>query len=204
MTRRAWHAHADMTWTRVYAAGGQHWLPAIALMFVMLLAGCGPSAGAQVTQTPSANKPTTSPSVLSTPSPTATPGPTPVVISDLGAFRKQFVAAFTSGQWARVQPMLSADFNFQSPSSVPHTYDAQQRLQTSLQNGKPWSQDDNAVGSHSCYAGSTPLAQIVGFDGNNGHFLMVGIAHASGQSYWVATWAFEDPQGPWDGCISGE
>jgi hypothetical protein len=75
-------------------------------------------------------------------------------------------------------------------------------LQTSFAGGNPWSQGaDYFLSIHSCYVGSLPLSQAIGFVGNNGHYLLFGIEHPAGQTYWAATWAFEDPQGPYDGCI---
>jgi hypothetical protein len=185
------------------------WLLLIALAGALaMLAGCTLSSTASVANTPTASS---SPTATPTLGPTATPAPTPVIITDLGTFRQKFNAAFTSGKWASVQPLLSPNFSFEPPfqtaqktgSSHLLPPDSLTNLKTSLQGGNPWSPgSDNDLNNHTCYTGNTPINQVIGFDGNNGHYIMFGIERWQG--YWVVAWGFEDTEGGWYTCIGPE
>ncbi|HEX9412697.1 MAG TPA: hypothetical protein VF916_04280 [Ktedonobacterales bacterium] len=197
---------------RTRGAGASRWLVALALACAALLVGCGGPATAHRpnTQTPSPPTALASPSVVA--SPTAIPtaaAPTPVAIQDLGAFRQKLTDAVTGKDWAGVQALLSPDFSFQAPKAGSHLLmpDAAQYLQASFQAGVPWDQYPSIPFTQLCYAGPTPLAQVISFNGNNGHFLMIGVTRWNGtDGYWVAAWAFENPQNvQWDcscGCIN--
>jgi hypothetical protein len=131
-----------------------------------------------------------------------------VAIADLGTFRQKLAAAFTSGKWLSVQPLLSPNFSFQPPfqtaqklgSSHLFPPDSLTNLKTSLAAGNPWSPgSDYDLSNHVCYTGNTALSQVVGFDGNNGHYIMFGVERWQG--YWVTAWGFEDSEGGWYQCI---
>ena len=181
---------------------------ALALGVVAVLAGCGSPGTGHVTQTPSTTRPVATVTATTAPSPTATVAATPVIITDLNAFRQKVSAAVLHNQWGQLQPLLATNdtFSYQSPTSIAHSYDAEQRLQASLRAGNPWSAgSDYMLSIHMCYAGNTPQSQVIGFQGNNGEYLMFGIEHPSPtQSYWVVTWGFEDPIGAAGFCIGNE
>jgi hypothetical protein len=193
---------------RALSTGRRRWAMALALGVVAVLAGCGSPGNARVTQTPSATRPAATFTATAAPSPTATPAATPVIITDLNAFRQKVASAVLHNQWAQLQPLLATNdtFSYQSPTSIAHSYDAEQRLQASLQAGSPWSAgSDYMLSIHMCYAGNTPQPQVIGFQGNNGEYLMFGIEHPSpAQSYWVVMWGFEDPIGAAGFCIGNE
>jgi hypothetical protein len=168
---------------RTRGAGASRWLVALALACAALLVA----------------------------SPTAIPtaASAPVAIQDLGAFRQKLADAITGKDWASVQALLSPGFSFQAPKAGSHLLmpDAAQYLQASFQAGVPWDQYQSIPFSQLCYAGPTPLGQVISFNGNNGHFLMIGVTRWNGtDGYWVAAWAFENPQNvQWDcscGCIN--
>lgn len=187
----------------------QRWWALVGMAcLVAALAACAAQPSTATTQTP---KPTRTVLVpTATPAgPTATPAPTPVQIADLGAFRQAFASAFGSNQWAKVQVMLSPEFSFQNgaPGTAAGSHalmpDSANYLQSLFQKGGGWSQGSTGeLSAHFCYAGNTPVAQQIGFNGNNGHFVMFGLN--KWQGYWVASWAFDDPQGGYNGCITGE
>ncbi len=210
MTRRGCQNHAALSWRhRDHAARRGRWLVTLAAgtLVVLVLAGCGSPSSAQSQQTPTATKAATTPTATLPPTPTLTPGPTPVIIGDLGAFRQRVAGAITSGQWTRVQPLLSPSFSLQSPGIGAHMLmpDSANQLQKSVHNGNPWGQgSDYELSIHLCYAASTPVSQLIGFDGNDGHYLLIGIGHPLGQSYWTIAWAFEDPVGTAGYCIGNE
>jgi hypothetical protein len=192
------------------AALRRHALAAALACVMAIAAACAtaPSAGHVATHTP---VPATATPTIGAPT---TPTPTPVAITDLGAFRQQFAAAFTSGKWARVQPFLSANFSFQPPfqtaqkSGSGHLFPPYSltNLKTSLAGGNPWSPGSSYdLNNHVCYTGNTPLAQVLGFDGNNGHYIMFGIEQPNPrQGNWFVTWGFEDSEGGWYTCIGAE
>lgn len=196
-------ARTGRTGTRRPARG--RWCAVVALALLATFAGCAAQGSAQ----PAPTKPPTVTVTLPTATATVatTPTPTPVTITDLNAFRQQLASAMQSGQWAKMQSLLSPSFSFQEPTAGSHLLmpDAAQHLQQALKDGNPWNQGaDYFVANHSCYAGSTPLTQVIGFVGNNNSYLLFGIEHPTGQSYWQVNWGFEDPQGPYDGCIGDE
>lgn len=177
--------------------------PAALACVLVVTVGCAASPPVSGAQTPTA-----APSPTVTVGPTATPAPTPVAIADLGTFRQKFAAAFTSGKWSSVQPLLSPNFSFQPPfqtaqkTGSSHLFppDSLTNLKTSLANGNPWSPgSDYDLSNHVCYTGNTPLSQVIGFDGNDGHYIMFGIGRWQG--YWVTAWGFEDSEGGWYQCI---
>src|SRR5579859_181324 len=135
------------------------------------LAACATQPGSGAGQTPGATTTATQPAATAT-GPTATPAPTPVQIADLATFRQQFAAAFTSNQWAKVQGLLSPNFSFQNgaPGTAAGSHalmpDSARYLQTSFQKGGGWSQGSTGeLSAHFCYAGTTPIAQQIGFNG---------------------------------------
>lgn len=174
----------------------------IALLVGLALAGC---AGAQATPAAPTATVTTAPSVAGTPTPSPTIGPTPVEITDLNAFRTRLTNAFQSNTWAKVAPLLSPAFSFQGLNSGGASLkmpDSEHDLHDLFTSGGPWSQSAQyEVTIHSCYAGGTPVAQQMGFDGGSGNFILVGIERWQG--YWTVSWAFQDPLGGGDGCASG-
>ena len=181
------------------------WLTTCALTCLLLaLAGCGSQVqgSATPTRTPTAGAHGT-PTATTTAAPSVTAGPTPVAITDLNTFRSKLAGAVGSGHWSQVLPLLSPGFSFQGPHSGAHLlmpYSGQY-LQTSYQNGAPWGLgSDYELSSHSCYWTALPQSQVVGFDGNNGHYLLFGIERWQG--YWVAAWAFDDPEDTY--CITGD
>jgi hypothetical protein len=189
------------------AALGRWIIPVALACVVVITVGCAASPP----PVSNAHTPTAVPSPTATIAPTATPVPTPVVITDLGAFRQKFGTAFTSGKWTDVQALLSPNFSFQPPfqtaqklgSSHMFPPESLTNLKTSLAGGNPWSPgSDYDLSNHTCYTGNTPLSQVIGFDGNNGHYIMFGIE--AWQGYWVATWGFEDSEGGWYNCIGPE
>jgi hypothetical protein len=178
-----------------------------ALLLVALLLGLAGCGGAQVNQTVASatSTATVQPATTATPRPTVPAGPPPVRITDLTTFRQQLSVAFTSNTWSKVTPLLSPQFSFQGLDSggarmeMPDSAADLQRLYT---RGGPWSQASQyEVEVHSCYAGSTPASQQLGFDGGGGSFILVGMDRWQG--YWVVAWAFQDPLGGYDGCASG-
>lgn len=178
---------------------------ALAALVVVALAGC---AGAAADSPPTAAPTVTAAASTSpdgTPSPTATSGAAPVEITDLSAFRVKLAAAFQSNTWAKVAPLLSPAFSFQGLNSggagleMPDSANDLRSLYTS---GGPWTQGSQyEVNVHSCYAGSTPTSQQMGFDGGSGNFILTGITRWQG--YWVVAWAFQDPLGGSDACANG-
>ena len=192
----------DVSGTSRRSAGD--WLVGAALMALLALAGCA----AQGQANPAPPAPTHSTVAAATPTPTVpmTPTATPVAITNLSAFRQQLSNAVTSGHWSMVQAMLSPSFSFQTETAGSDLLmpDAATHLNSALKDGSPWGEGDSyALSIHICYAGDTPQAQIIGFVGNNNHYIMFAIQQPTGQSYWSVAWGFEDPQGPYDSCIFG-
>jgi hypothetical protein len=65
----------------------------------------------------------------------------------------------------------------------------------------PWAQSAQyEVAIHFCDAGTTPVNQQMGFDGNGGSFILVGIERWQG--VWLVAWAFQDPNGGGDACAN--
>jgi hypothetical protein len=178
-------------------------LVALPLLLVILatLAGCANTdPGTASTGRISA---TTTPAATTTPS--DLPRVTPIIITDLGAFRQQLTAALGSGSWERFAPLLSPQLTFQRPSAGGAKIEmpaAAQDLKSVITGNTPWRQAaQREVDIHSCYAGTTPKNQQMGFDGGTGIFLLVGIGQWRG--YWVVAWVFEDPLGGGDSCTEG-
>lgn len=188
---------------------GPRALPAIALLAVVLvvlaLAGCADAGAGTAGNGPSAEvvPATATPSVTTTPG--GRPTATPIAITDLGAFRQQLALAASSGSWGRLAPLLSPQLTFQGPAAGGAKIEmpaAGQALKGIFTSNTPWGQSAQwEVDIHSCYAGTTPKEQQMGFDGGSGVFLLVGMG--KWQGYWVVAWVFEDPLGGGDGCFSG-
>jgi hypothetical protein len=179
-------------------------LVVVALVTLLALAGCA----AQGQANPAPGPTSTATGVAVTPSPTVptTPAATPVAITDLNAFEQRLGSAITGNHWSVVQALLSPSFSFQTQTSGSDLLmpDAATHLSNSLKAGNPWGVSDSySFQIHSCYAGSTPLALVVAFIGNNNHYIMFGIEQPPGATYWQVNWGFEDPQGPYDSCIFG-
>jgi hypothetical protein len=200
----------NMRWGKEDAAQGfgtlsrggtrSRWLVALLMVGALQLAACASAPTAQVGKTATAR---TSPTAAATGTLTPAPVPTVIAIQDLGTFRGKFAAAVTSKDWASVQALLSPNFSFEAPKSGSHLLMPQsaQLLQSSYQAGLPWSAYQSIPNSQLCYAGPTPLDQVITFGGDNGHFLMVGLARWNGtDGYWVAAWAYENPQNVWWDC----
>ncbi|HEV2236458.1 MAG TPA: hypothetical protein VGR57_07320, partial [Ktedonobacterales bacterium] len=190
------------------ARGGARgrWLMALLVVAALQLAACASATSAHVAKTATTSA---SPTAAAAPTTAPTAIPTVIAIQDLGAFRARFAAAITSKDWASVQGLLSPSFSFQAPKSGSHLLMPQSAdmLQASYQAGNPWFTYQAIPTSQLCYAGPTPLDQVITFGGDNGHFLMVGLSRWNGSDgYWVAAWAYENPQNvQWDcscGCIN--
>jgi hypothetical protein len=182
------------------------WVATLLIMGALQLAACASTTTAQVTKTATNGA---NPTAVTTATVAPTAVPTVVPITDLGTFRSKFAAAVTSKDWASVQALLSPSFSFEAPKSGSHLLMPQsaQLLQASYQDGAPWFTYQAIPNSQLCYAGPTPLDQVISFGGDNGHFLMVGLNRWNGtDGYWVAAWAFENPQNvAWDcscSCIN--
>ncbi|HEU5439512.1 MAG TPA: hypothetical protein VFU88_09500 [Ktedonobacterales bacterium] len=177
---------------------------ALPLLLVILatLAGCADAGGAGTASTGRVSA-TTTPAATTTPS--SLPSVTPIIITDLGAFRQQLTGALGSGSWERFAPLLSPQLTFQRPSAGGAKIEmpaAAQDLKSVISSNTPWRQAaQREVDIHSCYAGTTPKNQQMGFDGGTGIFLLVGIGRWQG--YWVVAWVFEDPLGGGNGCSEG-
>ena len=169
----------------------------------LLLAGCstlraGQQAAPAATQTATSSGPT------ATPRSTAPPSPTAVQITDLGAFRQKLSTSYTSNHWENVNPLLSPNFSFQGTDSggaqlvMPASAHDLNQLFTSE---GAWTQAPAwQVANHKCFAGTTPFAQQLGFDGDGGSFVLLGVERWQG--YWVIAWAFQDPLGGSNACAS--
>jgi hypothetical protein len=179
-------------------------LMVLALAALLTLAGCAAQGEAQ--STPAATATATHAVATATATVPTTPTPTPLVITDLNTFKQQLSNAITGNHWSTVKAMLSPTFSFQTQTAGSDLLmpDAATHLATSLNAGNPWSVGaDYFLSIHSCYAGTTPLAQVIGYVGNNNHYILLGIEEPAGQSAWYVAWGFEDPQGPYDDCITG-
>jgi hypothetical protein len=193
-------------WAAARGGVGSRWVLALLLAGALQLAACSTTQTALVTKSPTASA---SPTASVTATAVPTPVPTVVAIQDLGTFRAQFAAAITSKDWASVQALLSPNFSFQGLKSGSHLLMpvSAELLQASYEAGNPWFTYQSIPFSQLCYAGPTPLDQVISFGGDNGHFLMVGLTRWNGSSgYWVAGWAYENPQNvQWDcscACIN--
>jgi hypothetical protein len=169
----------------------------------LLLAGCSALRAGQQTA-PAATQTATSSGPTATPRSTAPPSPTAVQITDLGAFRQKLSASYTSNHWENVNPLLSPNFSFQGTDSggaqlvMPASAHDLKQLFTSE---GAWTQaPDWQVANHKCFAGTTPFAQQLGFDGDGGSFVLLGVERWQG--YWVVAWAFQDPLGGSNACAS--
>jgi hypothetical protein len=214
MSTRGWRG-ADAAQTS--GRGWERWLALLAVAGLLAIAGCGGAAQAggapKTTPTRAATHTATHAAGATTPSPSAAastpatlPAVTPATITDLGTFRQKFSDAFTSGKWDQIQPLLSPELSFECPECGSHLlmpYSAT-NLKQYYSWGAPWSSgSDYELSIHGCYGGNTPFGQQIGFDaGQNGAYMMFGIQRW--QTYWLVSWGFEDPQGGYDGCISGD
>ncbi|MGH2486517.1 MAG: hypothetical protein ACRDHE_10935 [Ktedonobacterales bacterium] len=177
----------------------------VALALALILAACG---GVKASQSPTASATAAHVATLAptaTVRPAGTPTATPIAITDLATFRQKIIDAFTGNTWASVAPLLSPAFSYQGTNSggarlvMP---DSATDLQGVYTGGGPWSQSAQyEVDIHSCFAGDTPTAQQIGFDGGAGSFILLGMDRYQG--YWVVAWAFQDPLGGGDGCAFG-
>lgn len=182
--------------------GWQGWLVPLALgcLAAVVITGCAAQAKTSASPTSTAKAtPTISPTI----GPTATPAPPALQITDLGQFEQKLAGAITSNSWAKVTPFLSPQFSLEwrgagSHLLIPYSI---QNMHTIYQNGGGWVTSDYYKDFFSCYDGTTPANQVLGFLGNGGNyggdFLMLGMAQWQG--YWVVGWGFDDPLGASDG-----
>jgi hypothetical protein len=184
---------------RLRVSGGEvQLLVAVTLIALVVLAGCA-SAGGRPSVTPAA-----SPTATHAPLPTSTPAPTVVAITDLGQFRQALASAFTSGTWSKVGALLSPAFTYQGAGTggaqIEMPQSAQQ-LKQSYGAGGGWSQSQRPIDILQCDAGNTPQSQQMGFAGNDGSYVLLGLARWQG--YWVTQWAYRDPIGESGACAYG-
>ena len=181
------------------------WSAAAILAVLILLAGCS-TTGAGTKSTTSralaANHQTTPTAATATS--TATNGTSYVQITDLNSFRAQLSAAFSQSNWSKVAQFLSPDFSFQGLDSGGNRMimpDSAADFDMLYKSQGPWSQASlYEVQIHFCDAGNTPINQQVGFDGNGGSFILMGIDRWQG--VWLISWGFQDPNGGGDACAS--
>jgi hypothetical protein len=139
----------------------------------------------------------------STPQSTTVPsGPAYVQIANLSNFRQQLSMAFAKNNWSGVAQFLSPAFSFQGLDSGGNQMimpDSEIDFSRLYKSGGPWTPAAQyEVEIHFCDAGNTPINQQIGFDGNRGSFILVGIERWQG--VWLVAWAFQDPNGGYDGC----
>jgi hypothetical protein len=173
---------------------------------LLALAGCaGASARSIGGITPQVSATGQHGAQTSTPTATAPSGPAYVQISNLNSFRQQLSTAFSKNNWSVVAQFLSPAFSFQGLDSgdsggnqmiMPDSEIDFARLYKSQTPWTPAAQYEVAI--HFCDAGNTPINQQMGFDGNGGSFILVGIGRWQG--IWLVSWAFQDPNGGFDGC----
>jgi hypothetical protein len=168
---------------------------------LLALAGC---AGASTVHLYGLNPQGTVQQGVPTRTPTATvpSSPTYVQIANLNSFRQQLSTAFSKNNWSSVAQFLSPAFSFQGLDSGGNQMimpDSENDFSRLYKSGGPWTQAAQyEVEIHFCDGGNTPINQQMGFDGNGGSFILVGIEHWQG--VWLVSWAFQDPNGGYDGC----
>ncbi|MGO8949946.1 MAG: hypothetical protein ACLQUY_20280 [Ktedonobacterales bacterium] len=198
---------ASVPTTAIPNAGRRGLLLAVAACaLLVVLAGCAQaSARSRGATTPqaSATSHRAAPAGTATPSgPTAVAGPTYVQITDLNTFQDQLSAAFAKNDWSVVAQFLSPDFAFQGLDSGGNRMvmpDSAADLSSLYESQGPWTQASvYEVQIHFCDAGNTPVDQQMGFDGNGGSFILVGIERWQG--VWLVSWGFQDPLGGGDAC----
>jgi hypothetical protein len=171
---------------------------------LLALAGC---AGVSAGFTPSVSATGQHGGGQSTGTPVATTtvpsGPAFVQISNLNSFRQQLSTAFSKkNNWTGVVQFLSPSFSFQGLDSGGNQMimpDSEIDFSRLYKSGGPWTTAAQyEVAIHFCDAGNTPINQQMGFDGNGGSFILVGIERWQG--VWLVSWAFQDPNGGYDGC----
>jgi hypothetical protein len=122
----------------------------------------------------------------------------------LNSFRQQLSAAFSKNNWSKVAEFLSPAFSFQGLDSGGNQMimpDSEIDFSHLYRSQGPWAQAAQyEVAIHFCDAGNTPISQQMGFDGNGGSFILVGIERWQG--VWLVSWAFQDPNGGYDACAS--
>jgi hypothetical protein len=179
------------------------WSAAAIVAVLMLLAGCsttGAGAKSTTSRALAANHHTTPTAATST----AIGGGSYVQITDLNSFREQLSAAFTQKNWSKVAQFLSPAFSFQGLDSGGNRMimpDSAADFDMLYKSQGPWSQASlYEVQIHFCDAGNTPINQQLGFDGNGGSFILMGIDRWQG--VWLVSWSFQDPNGGGDACAS--
>jgi hypothetical protein len=187
-----------------YASGRRGLVCAVVVCVALLvLAGCSSaSAGSIGGATPQVSATRPHGVQTSTPQATVPSGPAYVQISNLNNFRQQLGTAFSKNKWSGVAQLLSPAFSFQGLDSGGNQMimpDSEIDFSRLYKSGGPWTQAAQyEVAIHFCDAGNTPINQQMGFDGNGGSFILVGIEHWQG--VWLVSWAFQDPNGGYDGC----
>jgi hypothetical protein len=170
---------------------------------LLTLAGCSSaSAGSISGTTPQVSATGQHGAQTSTPTATVPSGPAYVQASNLNSFRQQLSTAFSKNNWSGVAQFLSPAFSFQGLDSggnqmiMPDSEIDFSRLYKSQGPWTPAAQYEVEI--HFCDAGNTPINQQMGFNGNGGSFILVGIERWQG--VWLISWAFQDPNGGYDGC----
>jgi hypothetical protein len=173
---------------------------ALGCLAALVIAGCAAQAKTSASPTSTAKA---TPTITPPLGPTATPAPPPLEITDLGQFSQKLQAAITSNTWAKVVPFLSPELSLEWRDAGSHLLMpySLQNMRTIYENNGPWVGSDYYTNFFSCYDGTTPANQILGFLGNGGNyggdFLMLGMV--KWQGYWVVGWGFDNPLGAGDG-----
>jgi hypothetical protein len=170
---------------------------------LLALSGCASaSAGSIGGTTPQVSATGRHGAQTSTPTATVPSGPAYVQIGNLNGFRQQLSTAFSKNNWSSVAQFLSPAFSFQGLDSGGNQMimpDSEIDFSRLYKSGGPWTQAAQyEVDIHFCDAGNTPISQQMGFDGNGGSFILIGIERWQG--VWLVSWAFQDPNGGYDGC----
>jgi hypothetical protein len=170
---------------------------------LLALAGCaGASAGSIGGTAPQVSATSQHGAQTSTPQATAPSGPVYVQIANLNSFRQQLSTAFSKNNWSKVAEFLSPAFSFQGLDSGGNQMimpDSEIDFSRLYKSQGPWAQAAQyEVAIHFCDAGNTPINQQMGFDGSGSSFILVGIERWQG--VWLVSWAFQDPNGGYDGC----
>lgn len=182
--------------------GRRGWMVSLALgcLAAVVIAGCAAQAKTSATPTKTAK---TAPTITPTTGPTATPAPPTLQITDLGTFEQKLSNAFTSNTWANVAPFMSPELSLEWREAGSHLLMpySLQNMRTLYENDGPWVASSYYTNFFSCYDGTTPANQIVGFLGNGGNyggdFMMLGVTQWQG--YWLVGWGFDNPLGSEDG-----
>jgi hypothetical protein len=173
-----------------------------AVLLTLALAGCTNADPGSKDTNPQASTTHHQGTPSATNEATVSTGPTYVQVTDLNSFRNQLAVAFSKNNWSSVGQFLSPAFSFQGLDSGGNRMvmpDSETDLSHLYKTQGPWSQASQyEVEIHFCDAGITPIGQQMGFDGNGGSFILVGIERWQG--VWLVSWAFQDPNGGGDAC----